>query len=901
MSDADNAKQHRDPTQMTQSQSQSAAHEPRTAGKTVPVKAGLLEKYERSEAVFDELLTDEGEVRPQYGKLMGALAEFSPAEIERRSQTCRRFVHEQGITYNVYGDPRGMERPWQLDPIPLVIAAEEWQALEAGLIQRATLLNKILADCYGPQELIRSRWLSPSLVFAQPDFLRPCHNISVPGDKYLHCYAADLARSPDGRWWVISDRTQIPTGAGYALANRLVTSRILPEPFRDNHVHRLAGFFRDVRRTLAELSPRPGDQARVVLLTPGPHNETYFEQTYLARYLGYMLVEGQDLTVRDEQVFLKTLNGLERVDVILRRVDDDFCDPLELRNDSMLGVPGLVEALRAGNVAVANALGCGLLQSPAFMSFLPGLCRHLLDEKLKLPSVATWWCGQEAARQYVLEHLEDLIVKPAFRTHLRLPDTSKPLAFAEREKLRRQIEFDPDLFVAQERVELSTAPAWNGQNLSPRPVGLRVFLVANGDGYTVMPGGLTRVSPDTSGRFISMQRGGSSKDTWVISPTPVEEITLLPTSGAELDLRRTGNNLPSRLADNFFWLGRYSERADATSRLLRSALQRFNPERTGSALPLLSPLLRTLEVQGQFVGLEAKTELRQNPEAFEAELLAAIFDPARPGSLHNIVDHLFRLGVQVRDRTSNDLWRVISKLNDRLSGREASSPGWTSGSPPNHGVTATAACDEASQPPLVLLAGDAVGVLNETLQSLAAFHGLARENMTRAQAWRFIDVGLRIERAIYLGTLLESTLRLPEPENPSVLEAVLEVADSSITYRSRYSLLPQLAAVFDLVLLDDKNPRSVLFQINQLKKHFKHLPADRGVTGHGSGILNNCAARLEQTDTRELADVQGALLESKTGRVIQQTLADLPKLSDAIAASYFAHSTISRTGREAAA
>ena len=302
MSDADNAKQHRDPTQMTQSQSQSAAHEPRTAGKTVPVKAGLLEKYERSEAVFDELLTDEGAVRPQYGKLMGALAEFSPAEIERRSQTCRRFVHEQGITYNVYGDPRGMERPWQLDPIPLVIAADEWQALEAGLIQRATLLNKILADCYGPQELIRSRWLSPSLVFAQPDFLRPCHNISVPGDKYLHCYAADLARSPDGRWWVISDRTQIPTGAGYALANRLVTSRILPEPFRDNHVHRLAGFFRDVRRTLAELSPRPGDQARVVLLTPGPHNETYFEQAYLARYLGYMLVEGQDLTVRDDRV-----------------------------------------------------------------------------------------------------------------------------------------------------------------------------------------------------------------------------------------------------------------------------------------------------------------------------------------------------------------------------------------------------------------------------------------------------------------------------------------------------------------------------------------------------------------------------------------------------------------------
>ena len=871
MSDADKTKKFRDQTQMSQSQSQSLNREAGAAEKAAPAMAGLLAKYQSHDAAFDELLADGGEVRPQYVQLVSALEGFSPEELQRRSDTCRRLVHEQGITYNVYGDPRGMDRPWQLDPIPLVIAPDEWRTLEAGLIQRATLLNKILADCYGAQELIRSRWLSPAMVFGQPDFLRPCHNIRVPRDKFLHFYAADLARSPDGRWWVISDRTQIPTGAGYALANRLVTSRILPEAFRDNHVHRLAGFFRDAQRTLAELSPRSGEQARVVLLTPGPHNETYFEQAYLARYLGYMLVEGQDLTVRDEQVFLKTLNGLERVDVILRRVDDDFCDPLELRYDSMLGVPGLVEALRAGNVAVANALGCGLVQSPAFMSFLPGLCRHLLGDKLKLPSVATWWCGQKEAREYVLKHLDELLVKPAFRTHLRLPGTDKPRDAAESEQLRRRIEFDPDLFVAQERVELSTAPVWTGAGFAPRPVGLRVFLVANGDSYAVMPGGLARVSPDVSGRFISMQRGGSSKDTWVISETPVEEITLLHAAGHGFELRRTGNNLPSRLADNFFWLGRYSERADATARLLRSALLRFNPERTGSALPVLSPLLRTLEVQGQLERLEDKPELRQNPEAFEAELLAAIFDPSRAGSLHNIVDHLLQLAVQVRDRTSNDMWRVISNLNDRLAKPTTS---------------------------LVMLAGDAVGVLNETLQSLAAFHGLARENMTRAQAWRFIDMGVRLERAVYLGTLLDSTLRLSEPGNPSVLEAVLEVADSSITYRSRYSLLPHLAGVFDLVLLDDKNPRSVLFQINQLKKHFKHLPAERGVTGHGHGILTNCAARLEQCDSRELADFKGDLGTSKVGRVIQQTLSDLPKLSDAIAASYFAHSAISRTGRE---
>jgi len=830
----------------------------------------LLANYPASEAVFDELLADDGKPRAHYAQLIGALEDFSTPELKRRSDTCQRLVHEQGITYNVYGDPRGMERPWQLDPIPFIIAPEEWQALEEGLIQRATLLNKILVDCYGAQELIRSRWLSPALVFAQPDFLRPCHNIRPTSDTFLHFYAADLARSPDGRWWVISDRTQIPTGAGYALANRLATSRILPEPFRDNHIHRVAGFFREVQNSLLQLAPRQQDKARIVMLTPGPHNETYFEQAYLARYLGYMLVEGQDLTVRDNHVFLKTLSGLERVDVILRRVDDDFCDPLELRNDSILGVPGLVEAVRAGNVTIANALGSGIVQSPAFMSFLPGLSKHILGEKLKLPSVATWWCGQETARKYVLEHLDRLVVKPAFRTHLTTPDPDKPLGAKERDALRRHIEFDPDLFVAQERVKLSTAPSWDGKGLVPKPVGLRAFLVATGDGYRVMPGGLTRVSPDGGGRFISMQLGGSSKDTWIASTTPVEEDTLLHAPGKNIELRRTGNNLPSRLADNFFWLGRYSERADATARLLRTSLQRFNPERASGAMPLIVPLLQTLQTQGQLPGILDKPELRQSAEAFEAELLAAIFDPDRPGSLRLIADKLHQLAMLVRDRTSNDMWRVISQLNERLSTPTAS---------------------------LVMLAGDAVGVLSQSLLSLAAFQGLARENMTRAQAWRFLDMGLRLERAVYLCTLLDATLRLPQSENPSVLEAILEVVDNSITFRSRYNLLPHAPAVFDLVLLDDKNPRSVLFQINQLAKHFRHLPQEREGADSGKTILQECAARLNRTDARELATKPENWPHSEVSRVICETLRDLPRLSNAIAAGYFAHSAISRTGR----
>ena len=863
MSDAPDNKGRRNQPPMTQSQSQSATGDTGFASKAKP--EGLLSRYQRAAGAFDELLAADGEIFPHYAKLMGELEQFGAAELSRRTDACQRFVREHGITYNVYGDPRGMERPWQLDPVPFVIAPEEWQKLETGLIQRATLLNKILADCYGAQDLIRSRWLSPALVFGQPDFLRPCHGIRVPGDTFLHFYAADLSRSPDGRWWVVSDRTQIPTGAGYALANRLVTSRILPEPFRDNHVHRLAGFFLAAQNALGQLAPRQAERARVVMLTPGPHNETYFEQAYLARYLGYMLVEGQDLTVRDNHVFLKTLSGLERVDVILRRVDDDFCDPLELRNDSILGVPGLVEAVRAGNVVMANALGSGLVQSPAFMSFLPGLCRHLLGEELKLPSVATWWCGQKAAREHVLKNLDRLVVKPAFRTHLNIAE-------AERDELRRRIEFDPDLFVAQERVEHSTAPVWRQDSLAPQPVSLRAFLVADGKGgYCVMPGGLARVSPDSGGKFISMQTGGSSKDTWIPSATPVAELTLLHGGNQNIELRRTGNNLPSRLADNFFWLGRYSERADATSRLLRSALLRFNPERTGGALPLLTPLLQTLETQGQLPGIATKPELWTNAEVFEAELLAAIFDAEREGSLRQTAEQLQRLAMLVRDRTSNDMWRVLSQIDDRLA------------TPP---------------PKQVMLAGDAVGILNQTLMGLAAFHGLARENMTRAQAWRFLDMGLRIERALYLCTLLDATLHSPDAENPSLLEAILEVVDSSITFRSRYNLLPTVPAVFDLVLLDDKNPRSVLFQIKQLVKHFDKLPKERGDTASpGKTILANCLARLERSDARELASSSSNWRESALAATIRETLRALPQLSDAIAASYFAHSAISRTGR----
>lgn len=829
-------------------------------------RSKLLRDYKVAPGGFDELLDAAGAIREPYRGLMTELDHLGTEELQRRWDTGRRFIHEQGVTYNVYGDPLGMERPWELDPVPMMISAAEWAQLEQALIQRARLINAVLADCYGEQKLIHGGWLPPALVLAQPDFLRPCHGIRPANDVFLNCYAVDLARSPDGKWWAISDRTQIPTGAGYTLANRLITARVLPELFRDCNVQRLASFYSQLRDSLSRLALRRTDDARIVMLTPGPHNETYFEQSYLARYLGFTLVEGQDLTVRDGRVFLKTLSGLEPVDVILRRVDDDFCDPLELRNDSMLGVPGLVEALRTGTVAVANCLGSGLLQSPAFMAFLPGLCRHLLGEDLKLPSVATWWCGQKTAEQHVLANMEKLFVKPAMRNGVRGMMPGVVMSLAEREDLKKRVHFQPHLFVAQERVELSTVPTWSEGRLMPRPVAMRVYLVASEDGgYHVMPGGLARIAPLDGARMISMQRGGSSKDIWIMNDGPVPEVTLLPRTADAIQLRRTGNNLPSRVADNLYWLGRYAERAECTARLLRSSLIRLNSETASSAVVLLEPFLQTLEAQDQLPSGRIPALLKSNTEALEAELLSIILDDQRPGSLSAIAEQLQRLGMLVRDRTSNDFWRAISTLGDTIQ--------------------------QAAKVQEFLI-GDAIVLLNQVLLEIAAVNGLAYENMTRAQGWRFLDIGRRVERTIYFSSFLGRSLQSWIADTSSALEAVLEMADSTITYRSRYNLMPTMGAVYDLVMLDETNPRSLLFQYRQLTKHLERLPGETiAMPSTAQKVLIEAVAKLRLVDPLTL---------ETQGRDVPETLEFLekamPRFSDAIAVNYFAHSAISRTG-----
>jgi uncharacterized circularly permuted ATP-grasp superfamily protein/uncharacterized alpha-E superfamily protein len=813
--------------------------------------------------VHDELLAAPGETRPHWKSFAESLARLGPQELARRWDMARRLLRENGVTYNVYGDPRGTDRPWELDPLPLLLPPEEWRSLEEGLTQRARLLNVIVADLYGPQRLLRDGLLPPELVWAHPGFLRPCHGIPVPAACYLHTLAVDLARAPDGRWWALADRTQAPSGAGYALENRIVLSRALPELFRECRVQRLAGFFSALRDTLRAIAPRHRENPRIVLFTPGAYNETYFEHAYLARYLGYTLVEGADLTVRDQAVFLKTLGGLEPVDVILRRLDDDFCDPLVLRAESSLGVAGLVEAVRAGTVTVANALGSGLVETPALLPFLPGLCRTLLDADLAIPSVATWWCGQPRELEYVIEHLDELVVKPAFPGTGLEPVFGAHLDGAARDTLVTRLRRRPYAFVAQEQVALSTAPVWCGDRVEPRQIVLRTYLVAHEEGYLAMPGGLTRAASSRDSLVVSMQRGGGSKDTWVLSEGPVNPITLLRPAGAPVELSRGGAGLPSRVADNLFWLGRYVERAEATARLLRGILARL-ADASGEApeLPALAEALATqAKVEPTFVVADANGARSLS----ERGILGFIQEESPARTLRATLGAAQRLGAVVRDQISLDTWRVLNQLDQALPrGR--------------------------------MRLGAALEGLNRLVLTLAAFSGLGVESMTRGQGWRFADMGRRIERGGYLAGLLRGTLVGPHAALENLLEALLEVGDVSITYRRRYLGNLQLAPVLALLLLDESNPRSLAFQLTALDAHVRRLPRDESLPTRSpeEKLALAMLTRVRLLDVEDLCTPGPNATRGCLDGALRGFANDLAALSDDITRSYLSHAQASR-------
>lgn len=808
----------------------------------------LLSRYLTKEGRFDELLAAPQVPRPHWARFIASLAQREGSEISDTLALMEREIRENGITYNVYADPQGADRPWEVDPVPLLLDAEEWARIEAGIAQRAELLNRILADLYGPQQLLRSGRLPPAAVFGHSGFLHQVQGIRPPGGVHLFQYAADLARAPNGQWWVVGDRTQAPSGMGYALENRLVVSRVFPALFGELHVQSLTPFFTGLRDALLSLAPKSGEPALIGLLTPGPYNETYFEHALLARCLGLALVEGNDLTVRDGCVWMKTVEGLQRVHALLRRQDDDYCDPLELRSNSALGVAGLTDCARRGTVLMANALGSGVLESSALLGYLPRLCEHLLGEPLKMPSVATWWLGEPAALDDAWRRLDHVLIKPLVPSKREPALFGADLSLAQRAALRARVAMRPQRYVAQEWVRLSQAPVLERGGprdmLGARSVGLRVFAVATPDGYRVMPGGLTRVASQAHSRVIAMQRGGRSKDTWVLSDAPVNaSLSLVASTVTASDLRNPGAKLPSRVAENLFWLGRYSERCDASARLLRVALSGLLGD--GAAFGAPTP---------DFL-FARRLGLIDDRVALPQGLLRAAIHPDE--GLSEQVKQLARVAFSLRDRMSTDHWRTLHQLTTDTALRRGTSAQWP------------------GQLPLAL------SWLDRAITGLMTFSGFVMDGMPRDLGWQFTALGRRIERLCNLCTALEVASQEGRDQG---LEWLLEWTDTAVVYRSCYLVGPEWLPVLDLLLRDDAHPRSVAFQAKGLGEGLQRLQGGGAARDRAHELFAPAHAGLSELGVGELTPESPAL-----ARVLAGLRGAAHAVSDELSLRYFAH------------
>lgn len=832
---------------------------------TSPVKSSATHSffagYQPPPGAFDELLVGD-KPRDHWQSFAHEINQLGTAEFERRWQHAQREMSQNGLAYTSWNETQQRARPWDLDSVPLLIDAADWENVAGGLQQRAKLLEAILQDIYGPQELMKSGLLPPDTIFRHPEFYRALHRQTVPGGRYLHLYSADLGRSPDGRWWVLADRTEAPSGSGFALENRLILSRMLPRVFHRCNVQRLASYFVALKEAVNEVTPQTNNP-RVVVLSQGNSSPNYFEDAYLARYLGFTLVEAEDLAVRNQRVMLKTLGGLLPVDVIIRRPNSGACDSLELDGRQSGGIPGLLQASRAGNVAILNPLGSGIIESPIFMAYLPKLCQEVLGEKLALPGLATWWCGEPGRLDDVLARLDQLVIKRAFRARGKEYALMQKLKMADRETLVQMLKENPEQFVAQEMVHRSTLPVREEGKLVPAHIALRAFAVTNASGCHIMPGGLVRVSGKAEPLEISLMAGEKSKDAWILGTTPVSNVTLLKRVDQPLRLKRTGGELPSRVAENLYWLGRNLERADVSARLLRTTITRLTSETALDDVSELLPLLRTLAELGQIETGYAVKEIRQQLPAIESTLLPQIFDHQDPFSLRSIITDIFRITARTRDRVSGDSWRILQRMDKGFS-------------PPGVGSWDMADC---------------LSLLDDLIINLAALGGMVSESMTRTQVYHFLDMGRRIERAYQEVRLLHCCLISYQGAIGPLLEAILEVFDSSMTYRSRYLADLQLGAVLDLVITDDTNPRSVAWQVLELEKHVKRLPREAlpATISAEERLTTRLTYLIRMIEISALTE-EGVLDEDgELSQLLLELAEILPQLSDTISHRYLIH------------
>jgi uncharacterized circularly permuted ATP-grasp superfamily protein/uncharacterized alpha-E superfamily protein len=802
---------------------------------------------------------------PAWSRFFENLGREGFADLNRRTTDLQRQVRDNGITYNVYADAGGPQRPWSLDLFPLIIPAAQWQKIEAGVQQRMRLLEGILADVYGAQTLMARNLLPPALVHGHPGYLRPMHGTRPAGGRRLHIAAFDLARDPAGAWWVVTQRTQAPSGLGYLLENRLIISRLFPEAFRDLKVQRLAATYRSLLESLNTMCPADGDEPRIVLLTPGPYNETYFEHAYLARYLGLTLVEGSDLTVRDERLYLKTLKGLQPVHGVLKRLDDEFLDPLELRSDSHLGVPGLLQAIRAGNVLVANCPGSGFLESTALLGFLPALSRHLLGEELKLPALPTWWCGERAAMNAVLPQLDHSVIKSTYAGPSAGSVLGRNLTRRHLDEWAGRIVRQPDEHTIQGYLPLSQMPTWksgrNGDRILPRSLLLRVFVVSDGEqGWRVLPGGLTRITSEDLG-IASMQRGGSSADTWVMTEGEVDATSLLHHEHPAVDTPHRNRTVTSRAAENLFWLGRYTERTENTARLARLAIDCLNGEDQDSQ-PLLA-WLSELSVANGLV-LSAVPAATQARRVFERSLLAGLAAGQKGTSVGFNLCAVRSAAAGLRERLSQEQWNLIVRAEHEFR------------------VGSAACLADGEYSPV-----EALRVLEVHSGHTAAMTGAQTDRMTRDDGWRLLSTGRHLERLAFLAQALAAGFATGAVHDEGGFEAIVALFDSTITFHSQYQQRHDIPALLDLLVLDRDNPRSLGWVAQTLRGRLARL------AGSPPGVMPVMAMPVPDPEEWTL----DTLCERDAGGrfgilqvLLQQCVDASYRLSDDLTARYFAHS-----------
>lgn len=767
--------------------------------------ARLLAGYRPLPGVSDELLDAQGQVRPVWRSFIEHLAKMPPEDLDRRLELGDQYLRDAGVFFRQYGEDQ-TERSWPLSHIPIQIHESEWLGITEGLVQRAELLEAIVADLYGQQRLVADGHVPAALIAKSPEWLRPLVGVRPRSGQFLHFIAFEIGRGPDGQWWVLGDRVQAPSGAGFALENRVATTRAFADIYAQSNVHRLAGFFRRFRDTMNDL--RGDTDSRVGILTPGRLNDTYFEHAYIARYLGFALLEGEDLTVENGQLMVRTIAGLEPVSVLWRRIDASYADPLELNEHSRLGAPGTVEAIRRGQLAMVNALGSGIVEMRALLAFMPRLAQALLDEPLKLPNIATWWCGQETERAHVLANADRMMIGEALSTRMLFDSEDQTrlgaAIHADGEDVEALLARRGDMLVGQEAVTLSTAPVLSDGLLAPRPMSLRVFLARTARGWRVMPGGYARIGRSRDAKAIAMQRGGSVADVWVVSDRPVRNETLLPSASAS-HRRLRQSALPSRAADNLFWMGRYVERAEGLIRFLRSWHVRL--AETGRED---SPLL---------------THATAYPGLFGADPVKGV-----PKDLHTAIAAATASASQVRDRFSVDGWTALNELAVSARIELANlAPGYAS--------------------------ARALGLL---LRQITGFSGLVHENMYRFDGWRFLSIGRSLERASAMAAMLAWFADDSAPEG--AFDMAIEIGDSVLTHRRLFAVASSRLTVVDLLACDASNPRSIHYQLAELKEHAGVLP---GATEQGQmSALSKAILKLHAdvaVKTPDLLDT-GALL-----------------------------------------